>query len=268
MRNSAEPNEGPTAGHHAKKQHGEPLHKKANVADQRAVHSGQLKHGAAEEGAAHHPKGHRPGNLIMAGGENSSLNYEYAVCSTQGQRDYQEDCYYASGEEGLFGVMDGHGGKLASALAKRLLPEHWAIVRAEQGFVARTAWPKVGAVIDSCFGVAHFFVQVFALMEQSYESYSAGIPDFNGSHRSEGREGSTVCAAYISEGLISVANVGDSRCVLGQRSGRAIPMSFDHDPTDPAERARLRQEGFTVVRGRIYEKATGKGTDARVAVVV
>jgi serine/threonine protein phosphatase PrpC len=140
-------------------------------------------------------------------------------------------------------VFDGHGGELASTVAKRSLPQHWETVRKDASFEARTAWPKV-----------------FAMMEQSYASYSADIPDSNGSHRGEGREGSTVCVAYVAEDLISVANVGDSRCVLGQAGGRAIPMSFDHEPTDAAERARLREEGFSVVRGRIYEKATGKGT--------
>ncbi len=117
-------------------------------------------------------------------------------------------------------------------------------------------------------------------MEDSYKSYSANIPDSNGSHRGEGREGTTVCAVYVGDDVISgmsqnfpsassssahllaVANVGDSRCVLGQVGGRAIPMSFDHEPTDAAERARLKDEGFTVVRGRIYDKSTGKGEDS------
>lgn len=32
----------------------------------------------------------------------------------------------------------------------------------------------------------------------------------------------------------------DFRCVLG-RNGRAVPMSFDHKPTDPPEESRIRK---------------------------
>ena len=114
-------------------------------------------------------------------------------------------------------------------------------------------------------------------MEESYKKESADVPDSKDSHRGEGREGTTVCAVHIGPDVISglfaclvvarvllqtffaVANVGDSRCVLAQRSGRAIAMSFDHEPTNAAERERLKEEGFKVVRGRIYDKATGKG---------
>jgi protein phosphatase PTC1 len=36
-------------------------------------------------------------------------------------------------------------------------------------------------------------------------------------------------------------------------------MSVDHKPTDAPELERLTKHGFKVVRGRIYEVATGKG---------
>ena len=40
-----------------------------------------------------------------------------------------------------------------------------------------------------------------------------------------------------------VANAGDSRCVVSE-NGKAVPMSFDHKPTDAAEHSRIIKVGF------------------------
>jgi serine/threonine protein phosphatase PrpC len=59
--------------------------------------------------------------------------------------------------------------------------------------------------------------------------------------------------------LVQVANAGDSRCVLCKKDGRSVALSNDHKPTDEPEFQRLQKEGFNVVRGRIYDTATGVG---------
>ena len=41
-------------------------------------------------------------------------------------------------------------------------------------------------------------------------------------------DGTTAVVALIQENKITVANAGDSRCILIQASGRAIPLSDDH----------------------------------------
>ena len=42
-----------------------------------------------------------------------------------------------------------------------------------------------------------------------------------------------------------VANAGDSRCVVSEK-GKAVPMSFDHKPTDAAEHSRIIKVGSIV----------------------
>eukprot|EP01061_Rhynchopus_euleeides_P025473 TRINITY_DN4120_c0_g1_i1.p2 TRINITY_DN4120_c0_g1~~TRINITY_DN4120_c0_g1_i1.p2 ORF type:complete len:304 (+),score=61.64 TRINITY_DN4120_c0_g1_i1:120-1031(+) len=52
------------------------------------------------------------------------------------------------------------------------------------------------------------------------------------------------------EGKIVVGNAGDSRCVLC-RAGKAVPLSFDHKPTNEEEIRRIQAAGGTVSGGRV-----------------
>lgn len=54
--------------------------------------------------------------------------------------------------------------------------------------------------------------------------------------------GSTAVVAAIRNGVITVANCGDSRAVLC-RSGRAVELSHDHKPESPSERRRIENAG-------------------------
>ncbi len=54
--------------------------------------------------------------------------------------------------------------------------------------------------------------------------------------------GCTAVAALVSEGVLTVANAGDSRCVAC-RAGRAIAMTVDHKPNDEAEHDRILKVG-------------------------
>lgn len=50
--------------------------------------------------------------------------------------------------------------------------------------------------------------------------------------------------------VVYCANAGDARAVLC-RDGVAHRLSYDHKPTDPAERRRVTEMGGTVIRGRV-----------------
>ena len=66
-----------------------------------------------------------------------------------------------------------------------------------------------------------------------------------------GCSGSTVVAALF-DGVrsVTIANVGDSRCVLC-RKGRAVGLSIDHKPTRPDETARIVDAGGFVFMKRV-----------------
>lgn len=51
--------------------------------------------------------------------------------------------------------------------------------------------------------------------------------------------GSTACVVLIVGTKIFCANSGDSRCVLSKK-GIAIPLSFDHKPSNPEEEERIK----------------------------
>ena len=105
-------------------------------------------------------------------------------------------------------MFDGHGGALASETARRRFGEHFRRLHPARDSAAPDRW-----------------TEVFRATEESYRSESRGVPDSAGSKRGEGREGSTACAAYVSPSrLMSVANAGDSRCVVCLKNGQAKAM--------------------------------------------
>ncbi len=58
-------------------------------------------------------------------------------------------------------------------------------------------------------------------------------------------DGTTAVYACLVDNVLHIANVGDSRVVLG-RNGRAIALSNDHKPGVPAEKERLEAAGAKV----------------------
>lgn len=61
-------------------------------------------------------------------------------------------------------------------------------------------------------------------------------------------DGSTAIAALLQRnGVLTVANVGDSRCALVRKDGSCVPLSRDHKPNRDDEKARVIAAGGWVV---------------------
>lgn len=159
----------------------------------------------------------------------------WGVSTIQGRRDEQEDRYAVlasvPGAERLafFAVYDGHGGNQCSKYAAATLHERVAASPGlRQGNVRR-------ALADGFAAVEAEFLDIANKQRLSCGSTALAVvlavPD------------------ATSSGEITVAHVGDSRGVLC-RAGKAVPLTIDHKPEEPAERQRIEAlGGFVSERG-------------------
>eukprot|EP01061_Rhynchopus_euleeides_P037159 TRINITY_DN6296_c0_g4_i1.p1 TRINITY_DN6296_c0_g4~~TRINITY_DN6296_c0_g4_i1.p1 ORF type:complete len:345 (+),score=96.16 TRINITY_DN6296_c0_g4_i1:142-1035(+) len=73
---------------------------------------------------------------------------------------------------------------------------------------------------------------------------------WQGELRTDGSGCTAVSCLVTGKGEVVCGNAGDSRCVLS-RGGQAVPLSFDHKPTNPAEMQRIQKAGGFVTGGRV-----------------
>eukprot|EP00656_Telonema_subtile_P051513 TRINITY_DN6947_c0_g1_i2.p1 TRINITY_DN6947_c0_g1~~TRINITY_DN6947_c0_g1_i2.p1 ORF type:complete len:306 (-),score=33.29 TRINITY_DN6947_c0_g1_i2:156-1073(-) len=161
-----------------------------------------------------------------------------AVCTHfQGRRPTMEDEHCGRFNIGplsdmaLFGIFDGHGGLLAARHTATRLPD----------------------VVADCLQSVPSDVgteQLSAVLKQASFSMDAEIGNLASVKRGRDRSGTTAVFGLITKSHVIVANVGDSRAILWSQE-KAIPLSFDHKPTNPAEIARITKAGATVVAGRV-----------------
>lgn len=153
--------------------------------------------------------------------------------SLQGRRESNEDkhIHYLNidGQDStlnyinLFGVFDGHGGKLVSSFLKKQLPKYFMNKK-----LMDLKNNKSKFISDS-------YVKIFnRLQEKLAEAHPIAVK----------RCGSTaVCGINYKDNknnsILWVINTGDSRSVLCNGNNEAIPLSFDHKPNSKTEKERI-----------------------------
>lgn len=156
----------------------------------------------------------------------------YAVSEMQGWRITMEDAHAIkfdldeSSEDAnaFFAVYDGHGGGTVAKFAGQNVHKRLVTEEAYRAKDYETALKKafLGTDEDLLANPAH-----------------ARDPS-----------GCTAVAALVTKDKIYVANAGDSRSVLSFK-GEALPLSFDHKPTNESEKARITGAGGYVEYGRV-----------------
>jgi serine/threonine protein phosphatase PrpC len=147
--------------------------------------------------------------------------------------------------QAYYGVFDGHGGRRAADFARDNL---YDFISSDKGF---------GTNISEALGAA--FLKVWPSLPYCHPRHLAYYCTITPSatwqadrkfvelaEAEELRDGTTAVAAYVRDGRLWVANVGDSRAVLSRR-GVAVALSEDHRPSDPGEQARIENNGGTVL---------------------
>lgn len=148
--------------------------------------------------------------------------YAHGVVEEQGRRPTMEDrcCTLVIGDGadaiGIFGVFDGHGGKLASNYCHDHFLER---LLAHDAFITDTE----RALTETC----HLIDQEILAESVRKRTYA----------------GTTVALAVLKDGKIYCCNVGDSRTVLCAAGGVAVPLSVDHSPMVPQEVRRIKAAG-------------------------
>ena len=174
--------------------------------------------------------------------ENSKFKPYFSLASIQGRRNHMEDEYIMS-KNGLFcGVFDGHGGSQVSKYAKRCLYAAFL-----HNLNEKRPWSDNNVILALNESLTQVDRDILSMQRWNHQ-------------------GCTVAVLYLNindldnKFSLITANLGDSRIVLSRR-GKAVELTTDHKPNDPAERIRIEKAGGTVVwHGLVRGKKPIPGT--------
>ncbi|EPS67447.1 hypothetical protein M569_07325, partial [Genlisea aurea] len=191
----------------------------------------------------------------------------YGLSSMQGWRSTMEDAHAAftdlDGTTSFFGVYDGHGGKEVARFCAKFLHEqvlrHEAYGAGDLESSLRHAFLRVDEMMCEKSGQKELKLLRIAAHQSSSTDSRFGaandqeddLPDEGISYDYKGpSSGSTACVAVFRNNQITVANAGDSRCVLS-RKGKAYDLSKDHKPHLAVEKKRILEAGGFIQFGRV-----------------
>jgi len=156
----------------------------------------------------------------------------YGVVELKGRRPYMEDRHLVapfvreSPECTLYGVFDGHGGDAAS----QFCVDHFGSVLATSPIDPRLSPNK--ALSYAFKQIDSRFLEIANLRKMD--------------------DGTTCIVALFNGRQISVANAGDSRCIVVHKSGCATALSNDHKPDRNDERDRIGRLGGSVIHWGVW----------------
>jgi len=168
---------------------------------------------------------------------------EYGAFEDNNGKSMEDGHYYCDDftvgqEDGYFGVYDGHGGKMAVEIVVNSLHQYFS-------FALKNMESNNNKSVKDAF------VTAFHMVDQELKERKCLY------------QGSTAVVCYIhkektssdSDGtgyrrVVSVGNVGDSRCVLNRR-GKAFRMSYDHKASDPIEEKRIVENDGRIINNRV-----------------
>ena len=165
----------------------------------------------------------------------------YGLSAMQGWRAQMEDDHIqmlsvsdALPNVSLFGVFDGHGGDMVAHYSARHFPKHLT-----DALDAGDLKPDL----------AGFDGKAKAAFESSLMALDNELQHLQDVASGQDQSGSTSVQCLISPTSIVCANTGDSRAVLA-RGGDAVPLSHDHKPYNPEEKARIEAAGARQIQPR------------------
>lgn len=173
-----------------------------------------------------------------------------AVCSRRGEKGTNQDTSivwegYGCQDDTIFcGVFDGHGqwGHYVAKAVRESLP---------QSLLCR--WQEAVALTSLIDGEKKLGDCQFDLWKQSYLAAAAAVDEeLRRSRRLDAVNSGSTALSIVKKGdTMVIANVGDSRAVLGTMSDdgsiAAVQLTIDFKPNLPQEKARIVQ-----CKGRVY----------------
>jgi len=177
----------------------------------------------------------RKNTEIFQGKNTFKGKYSIGSADIKGKRRTMEDavaviCGYR-GEDEYYAVFDGHGGSLASKFSVEHHPDLLDEMLSDV---------DVNDVFDVKDTIKRSFVELNERM--------GADPDLI---KQSGTTG-VVCA--IINGVMYIANVGDSRAVMFKEPDSVLRLSIDHKPDLPEEEKRIKDLGGFVFDGRVMRK--------------
>lgn len=120
----------------------------------------------------------------------------------------------------FFSVYDGHGGKQVSTYLKNVLPKYLLDNRIN-------------------YPISKSYVM------RIYDHIQKSLRKYNYAYSSGSTCTVVIHYKYNNENYLNVLNTGDSRCIIC-RNNFAMPLTKDHKPHWPEERARIEKLGGTI----------------------